>query len=34
VEVNGIQARVRNGVLSVRIPKKEDVKARRIQVTG
>jgi HSP20 family molecular chaperone IbpA len=34
VDVNGIQARVRNGVLSVRIPKKEEVKARRIQVTG
>ena len=34
LDVNGIQARVKHGVLSVRIPKKEEVKARRIQVTG
>ena len=29
-----IQARVKNGVLAVSIPKKEEVKARKIQVTG
>jgi HSP20 family molecular chaperone IbpA len=34
VDVNGIQARVKQGVLSVRIPKKEEVKARKIEVSG
>lgn len=29
-----IQARVKHGVLTVTIPKKEEVKARKIQVTG
>ena len=29
-----IQARVKNGVLAVSIPKKEEVKARKIQVAG
>ena len=34
VDVERIQARVKNGVLTVTIPKKEEVKARKIQVTG
>ena len=34
VEPDRIQARVKNGVLTVTIPKKDEVKARKIQVTG
>ena len=34
VAAERIQARVKNGVLTVTIPKKEEVKARKIQVTG
>ncbi len=34
VDPDRIQARVKNGVLTVAIPKKEEVKARKIQVTG
>ena len=34
VDPDRIQARVKNGVLSVSIPKKDEVKARKIQVTG
>ena len=34
VDPERIQARVKNGVLTVAIPKKEEVKARKIQVTG
>jgi HSP20 family protein len=34
VETERIQARVKHGVLTVTIPKKEEVKARKIQVTG
>ena len=34
VDAERIQARVKNGVLTVAIPKKEEVKARKIQVTG
>ena len=34
VDTARIQARVKNGVLTVAIPKKEEVKARKIQVTG
>ena len=34
VDAERIQARVKNGVLTVTIPKKEEVKARKIQVTG
>ena len=34
VEPDRIQARVKNGVLTVSIPKKDEVKARKIQVTG
>ena len=34
VDPDGIQARVKNGVLAVSIPKKDEVKARKIQVTG
>ena len=34
VDSERIQARVKNGVLTVTIPKKEEVKARKIQVTG
>ena len=34
VDTDRIQARVKNGVLSVTIPKKDEVKARKIQVTG
>ena len=34
VDPDRIQARVKNGVLTVTIPKKEEVKARKIQVTG
>ena len=34
VDPERIQARVRHGVLTVAIPKKEEVKARKIQVTG
>ena len=34
VDPERIQARVKNGVLTVTIPKKEEVKARKIQVTG
>ncbi len=34
VDTGTIQAQVKNGVLTVTIPKKEEVKARRIQVTG
>ena len=34
VAAERIQARVKNGVLTVTIPKKDEVKARKIQVTG
>jgi HSP20 family protein len=34
VDPDRIQARVKNGVLTVVIPKKEEVKARKIQVAG
>jgi len=34
VDPERIQARVKHGVLTVTIPKKEEVKARKIQVTG
>lgn len=34
VDPDRIQARVKNGVLTVTIPKKDEVKARKIQVTG
>lgn len=34
VDPDRIQARVKNGVLSVAIPKKDEVKARKIQITG
>ena len=34
VDPERIQARAKNGVLTVTIPKKEEVKARKIQVTG
>lgn len=34
VDPERIQARVKNGVLTVTIPKKDEVKARKIQVTG
>lgn len=34
VDPDRIQARVKNGVLTVAIPKKEEGKARKIQVTG
>lgn len=34
VDPDRIQARVKNGVLTVAIPKKEEVKARKIPVTG
>ena len=34
VDPERIQARVKNGVLTVTIPKKEEVKARKIQFTG
>ena len=34
VDADRIQARVKNGVLTVTIPKKDEVKARKIQVTG
>ena len=34
VDPDRIQARVKNGVLTVSIPKREEVKARKIQVTG
>lgn len=34
VDADRIQARVKNGVLAVSIPKKDEVKARKIQVTG
>ena len=33
VDPDRIQARVKNGVLTVAIPKKEEVKARKIQIT-
>lgn len=34
VDPDRIRARVKNGVLAVTIPKKDEVKARKIQVTG
>ena len=34
VAADRIKARVKNGVLTVAIPKREEVKARKIQVTG
>lgn len=34
VDPERIQARVKNGVLTVTTPKKDEVKARKIQVTG
>ena len=34
VDAERIQARVKGGVLTVTIPKREEVKARKIQVTG
>ncbi len=34
VDSERIQARVKNGVLTVTIPKKDEVKARKIQVTS
>ena len=34
VDSERIQARVKHGVLSVTLPKREEVKARKIQVTG
>lgn len=34
VDPDRIVARVKNGVLTVAIPKKEEVKARKIQITG
>ena len=34
VDPERIQARVKHGVLTVTIPKKDEVKARKIQVTG
>ncbi|HPT16856.1 MAG TPA: Hsp20/alpha crystallin family protein [Kiritimatiellia bacterium] len=34
VDPERIQARAKNGVLTVTIPKKDEVKARKIQVTG
>ena len=34
VDTDRIQARVKHGVLTVTIPKKDEVKARKIQVTG
>jgi HSP20 family protein len=34
VDSERIQARVKNGVLTVSIPKKDEVKARKIQITG
>ena len=34
VATDRIQARVKHGVLTVTIPKKDEVKARKIQVTG
>ena len=34
VDPERIPARVKNGVLTVAIPKKDEVKARKIQVTG
>ena len=34
VDPGRIQARVKTGVLTVSIPKKDEVKARKIQVTG
>ena len=34
VDPDRIQARVKNGVLTVAIPKKDEVKARKFQVTG
>ena len=34
VDPDRIQARVKNGVLTVAIPKKDEVKARKIQITG
>ena len=34
VDPDRIQARVKNGVLTVSIPKKDEVKVRKIQVTG
>ena len=34
VATDQIQARVKHGVLTVTIPKKDEVKARKIQVTG
>lgn len=34
VDVEGIKARVSNGVLTITIPKREDVKARKIEISG
>ena len=34
VDAERIQARVKNGVLTVTLPKREEVKARKIQVTA
>ena len=34
VDPERIQARMKNGVLTVTIPKKEEVKARKIQIAG
>ena len=34
VDTERIQARIKNGVLTVTIPKKEEVKARKIQIAG
>lgn len=34
IDVDGISAELADGVLTVRVPKSEEVKPRRIQVTG
>jgi HSP20 family molecular chaperone IbpA len=34
VDVEGIKARVKNGVLEVSIPKQEEVKTRKIEITS
>ncbi len=34
VDVEGIQAETRNGVLKIHLPKKEEVKPRRIEIKG
>ena len=34
VDVNGIGARVKNGVLELTIPKREEIKTRKVEITG